>query len=137
MRYSLVAVDFLPPPAVSATLSHIAADLAANRLHPLPHVVHDLGAVRAALRQMSQARHVGKIVVRARTLQQNQGPDKVRLRAVAGLATCGWMNMHGLLKALPLKCFRSAHPHCLASSVSPLPSLPPCRVLWSSLEASA
>ena len=75
--YSLVAVDFLPPPAVNATLSRLAADLASGALRPLPHVVHDLAAVRAALRQMSQARHVGKIVVRARTLQQQQGVDKV------------------------------------------------------------
>ena len=77
MRYSLVAVDFLPPPAVQATLSRLAADLASGALRPLPRVVHDLAAVRAALRQMSQARHVGKIVVRARTLQQQQGVDKV------------------------------------------------------------
>ena len=79
MGYSLVAVDFLPPPAVNATLSRLAGDLASGALRPLPHVVHDLAAVRAALRQMSQARHVGKIVVRARTLQQQQGVDKVGL----------------------------------------------------------
>ena len=33
------------------------------QLHPLPSIVHDIGAVVAALRQMSQARHVGKVVV--------------------------------------------------------------------------
>jgi hypothetical protein len=37
--------------------------------------------VRAALRQMSQARHVGKIVVRSRTLQQQQGEEKVCVSA--------------------------------------------------------
>ena len=78
VRYSLVAVDFLPPPAVQATLSRLSADLASGALRPLPRVVHSLAAVRAALRQMSQARHVGKIVVRARTLEQQQGVDKVR-----------------------------------------------------------
>lgn len=78
MRYSLVAVDFLPPPAVQSTLSRLAADLASGALRPLPRVVHSLAAVRAALRQMSQARHVGKIVVRAHTLDEKQGVDKVR-----------------------------------------------------------
>jgi hypothetical protein len=81
--YSLVAVDFLPPPAVETILGRLAADLASQALKPLPRVVHDLAAVRAALRQMSQARHVGKIVVRARTLQQQQpGSSKVRLLTV-------------------------------------------------------
>ena len=81
MLYSLVAVDFLPPPAVNATLTRLAADLCAGSLRPLPNVVHDMAAVRGALRQMSQARHVGKIVVRAHTLKQEQGSDKVSWRA--------------------------------------------------------
>ena len=34
------------------------------QLRPLPLIAHDMGAVAAALRQMSQARHVGKVVVR-------------------------------------------------------------------------
>ena len=76
VSYSLVAVDFLPPPAVNATLTRLARDLSNGALHPLPRVLHELRAVRAALRQMSQARHVGKIVVRARTMQQQHGECK-------------------------------------------------------------
>jgi len=86
VRYSLVAVDFLPPAAVNASLSRLAADLSCGALRPLPHVVHGLSAVQAALRQMSQARHVGKIVVRARTLEQQQGVETVRLAR----ERCGW-----------------------------------------------
>jgi NADPH:quinone reductase-like Zn-dependent oxidoreductase len=82
VAYSLVAVDFLPPPAVNASLNRLAADLASDALRPLPRVLHEVAAVRAALRQMSQARHVGKIVVRARTLQQQQGTSKVNWLAV-------------------------------------------------------
>ncbi|KAL4451846.1 hypothetical protein ABPG75_007508, partial [Micractinium tetrahymenae] len=89
VRYSLVAVDFLPPPAVNATLSRLAADLSSGALRPLPHVVHGLAAVRAALRQMSQARHVGKIVVRARTLQQQQGEEKGSVVVTGGLGMIG------------------------------------------------
>ena len=65
VAYSLVAVDFLPPAAVNTSLSRLSSQLAAGVLKPLPQVVHSLSAVQAALRQMSQARHVGKIVVRA------------------------------------------------------------------------
>ena len=34
------------------------------QLRPLPMIAHGMGAVASALRQMSQARHVGKVVVR-------------------------------------------------------------------------
>ena len=38
MRYSLVAVDFLPPPAVSASLTRLSGQLADGVLKPLPQV---------------------------------------------------------------------------------------------------
>ena len=65
MAYSLLAVDFMSPPALHSALMRVSAGLAASRLRPLPMVAHNMGAVAAALRQMSQARHVGKVVVRA------------------------------------------------------------------------
>ena len=64
VRYSLLAVDFMSPPAMHASLMRLSAGLAANQLRPLPLIAHGMGAVAAALRQMSQARHVGKVVVR-------------------------------------------------------------------------
>ncbi len=79
MSYSLVAVDFLPDQAVNSSLRRLAANLSSGALHPLPAVVHNLVSVQAALRQMSQARHIGKIVVRSPTLQQHhEGTDQVR-----------------------------------------------------------
>ena len=65
MAYSLVAVDFMSEAALHAALSRVAADAGSGAIRPLPLISHGLGSVGAALRQMSQARHVGKIVVRA------------------------------------------------------------------------
>ena len=64
LHYSLLAVDFLPPSAIQSGLVKLTTSLAAGLLHPLPQAVHDSADVHSALRQMSQARHVGKVVVR-------------------------------------------------------------------------
>ena len=37
--------------------------LAEQQLRPLPVLLHDFGDIRAAMRDLSQARHVGKVVV--------------------------------------------------------------------------
>ncbi len=70
LHYSLLAVDFLPPSALQSGLLRLSTSLAAGKLRPLPQAVHDTGSEQSALRQMSQARHVGKIVVRS-TQQDN------------------------------------------------------------------
>ena len=54
MRYSLVAVDFLPPPVIGATLRKVAGRLSSGELRPLRHISHCLGNVAAAFRQMIQ-----------------------------------------------------------------------------------
>ena len=89
VRYSLVAVDFLPPPAVNASLSFLSSQLAAGVLAPLPQVVHSLSAVQAALRQMSQARHVGKIVVRAPAVEAAQAAPGSTVVVTGGLGSLG------------------------------------------------
>lgn len=68
MSYSLVAVDFMSEAALNTALTRVAKGVAVGKLRPLPQVLHSLSAVQAALRQMSQARHVGKVVVRAPAL---------------------------------------------------------------------
>jgi hypothetical protein len=68
--FRLLAVDFLPEGVIQQQLATIAAGAAAGVLRPLPVVAHGLGSVAAAMWQMSQARHVGKIVV---TCQLPQG----------------------------------------------------------------
>jgi NADPH:quinone reductase-like Zn-dependent oxidoreductase len=72
VHYSLVAVDFMSEHALHAALSRVAGGVSAGALRPLPQVLHSLSAVQAALRQMSQARHVGKVVVRAPALLEAQ-----------------------------------------------------------------
>jgi NADPH:quinone reductase-like Zn-dependent oxidoreductase len=65
VAYSLLAVDFMPEAGLHAAMVRLSARLAAGVVRPLPGAVHDLRNAAAALRQLSQARHVGKVVVRA------------------------------------------------------------------------
>jgi NADPH:quinone reductase-like Zn-dependent oxidoreductase/acyl carrier protein len=73
VSYSLVAVDFLPAFSLHTAMAKLSAQLAEGLVHPLPAAVHGLGNVAAALRQMSQARHVGKIVASSSAQQPSQG----------------------------------------------------------------
>ena len=64
VTYSLLAVDFMSEEALHESLMRISAGISSQVLSPLPTISHSMGAIVSALRQMSQARHVGKIVVR-------------------------------------------------------------------------
>ena len=66
VSYGFVAVDFLPNDRLQASLQQVAVGVAAGVLRPLPLAAHGLHSVAAALRQLSQARHVGKVVVSSR-----------------------------------------------------------------------
>jgi hypothetical protein len=90
VAFRLLAVDFLPAGVIQQQLATIAAGAAAGVLRPLPVVAHGLGSVAAAMRQMSQARHVGKIVVN----NPQQGAieaaaEQVGCRACSRPACCG------------------------------------------------
>ena len=61
--YTLLALDFLPASALQSGLLRMSTALAEGKLQPLPQAVHDMHNAHAALRQMSQAKHVGKVVV--------------------------------------------------------------------------
>ena len=100
MRYDCVAVDFLPPAVLGASLQRLSALLAAGRLAPLPRVTFSFDAAAAALRQLAQAQHVGKVVVR---LPPAAGPTVATsgswaitggLGALGSLAA-GWLASHG------------------------------------------
>ena len=67
LHYSLLALDFLPQQAIHACMMELSASLAAGRLQPLPVVVHSMSNVQSAMRLMSRARHVGKVVVEIHT----------------------------------------------------------------------
>ena len=126
VAYSLVAVDFLSDPAVNASLLRLSSDLGSGVVHPLPNIVHGMGTVQSALRQMSLARHAGKIVVRTPTMQQSHGGLQARAASKAPAAQhwSEWLN-----------CAARQHPKH-ASRVTTHPCMP-CREpsLW--LAASA
>ena len=78
----------------------MAGGVAAGALRPLPLIAHDMGAVAAALRQMSQARHVGKVVVRAPAAGRRIQPAG-RVIVTGGLGTLGqlvtaWMQQQSV-----------------------------------------
>jgi NADPH:quinone reductase-like Zn-dependent oxidoreductase len=61
----LLAIDFMPPAVLQQLLLQVSSDLATGKVAPIRAAVHDTAAVHAAMRQMAQARHVGKVVVSA------------------------------------------------------------------------
>ena len=63
LHCSLLAVDFLPPSAVHSALTRAAQAVSSGSFCPLPQIMHHLSNTNSALRQMSQARHVGKVVI--------------------------------------------------------------------------
>ena len=67
LHYSLLALDFLPQQAIHACMKALSASLAAGQLQPLPVIVHSVRSVQSAMRLMSRARHVGKVVVEMET----------------------------------------------------------------------
>ena len=88
MQYSFVAVDFLPNSSVHAALSQVCAGVCRGQLRPLPTASHGLGAVAAAMRQMSQARHVGKVVISSPPLSPLSAPHG-RVIITGGMGTLG------------------------------------------------
>jgi NADPH:quinone reductase-like Zn-dependent oxidoreductase len=103
VSYSLVAVDFLPAFSLHTAMAKLSAQLAEGLVHPLPAAVHGLGNVAAALRQMSQARHVGKIVVRQRHMpvHNEMAAAEGTVMLVGGTGTLGtlmvaWLSEQGV-----------------------------------------
>lgn len=67
VRYQLLAVDFMPEEILQIHMEHVGQGLASGQLKPLANVCHNFNSVATALRQMSQAQHVGKVVVTRHT----------------------------------------------------------------------
>jgi NADPH:quinone reductase-like Zn-dependent oxidoreductase len=98
--FSLLAVDFLPESVAQSALQRVAAGVAAGQLAPLPTVSYSLAAAAAALRQMSQARHVGKVVVSS-SLASQPCHKLGRVVVTGGLGAlgslvAGWLCGHGV-----------------------------------------
>ena len=89
MAYSLVAVDFMSAEALYAALTRVANSAATGAIKPLPHTTHSINSVSAAMRQMSQARHMGKIVVRMPADGAAQVQPAGSVVVTGGLGTLG------------------------------------------------
>ena len=61
VRYSLVAIDFLPPAVLQSSLAQLGAMLAGGRVAPLQSLTYSFEHAAAAFRQFAHAQHVGKI----------------------------------------------------------------------------
>jgi hypothetical protein len=75
INYALLAVDFLPPSVLNSTLQKIANELATGQIKPLRQISHPMGSVANAMRQLSQATHVGKVVTTVDTLGDGFGQN--------------------------------------------------------------
>eukprot|EP00883_Tetradesmus_obliquus_P011533 jgi/Sobl393_1/4315/SZX67650.1 len=103
VAYSLLAVDFLPDEGVQSALQRVAAGVAAGQLAPIPIVCHNLASAAAALRQLSQASAVGKVVVSAPQLaspelraagSSNASPGRIIITGglgALGLLVASWL----------------------------------------------
>lgn len=65
VHYTLLALDYLPKQAMQSCMLELSAALSAGKLKPLALSVHSMHSTQAAMRQMVQAKHVGKVVVAA------------------------------------------------------------------------
>ena len=100
VSYNLLAVDFLPGGVVQTALQKVAAGVAAGMLRPLPTIAHELSSVVAAFRQMSQARHVGKITISPSPAQKPSVHLPGLVVITGGMGTLGslvaqWMVQQG------------------------------------------
>jgi NADPH:quinone reductase-like Zn-dependent oxidoreductase len=65
VHYSLLAIDFLPPPLLGRLLRRVADKMADGRLRPLRSLSYSLASAAAAMRALAQAAHAGKVVAAA------------------------------------------------------------------------
>jgi hypothetical protein len=123
VAYTLVAVDFLDNQAVHTALSRLTSQLAAGTLQALPQVVHSLAEVQAALRQMSQARHVGKIVTRMPAPASAQAPTAGTVLVTGGLGTLGSLTAAWLAQVSKLHVHVTGRSGRFADCTGPLAAL--------------
>ena len=100
LHYSLLAVDFLPASAIHSALTRAAQAVSSGSFCPLPQVTHQLQNAQAALRQMTQARHVGKVVVTCSPAQHPVSSAHGRWVITGGVGSLGsmassWLSQHG------------------------------------------
>ena len=63
LRYNVIAIDMLPAHQLASTLASVACMLARGDVAPIAASMYSLGSTSSALRHMSMAKHVCKVVV--------------------------------------------------------------------------
>ena len=95
ISFGYVAVDFLPEPALHSAMQQLSRRLAFGTLRPLPSANHGMQSVVSALRQMSQARHVGKVVVSNQLPSSSSLPPTSKGDAFGGKVISGTVMIVG------------------------------------------
>ena len=98
LHYSLLAVDFLPPSALQSALTRAAQAVSSGSFCPLPQIMHSISSTDSALRQMSQARHVGKVVITAANSTQQISNPSSNWQITGGLGSLGCLTADWLMK---------------------------------------
>lgn len=96
VHYTLLALDFLPKQAIQSCLMELSGALSAGKLKPLPLSVHSMRSTQAAMRQMVQAKHVGKVIVTAEnpTTTSDSHTGLIAITGgtgALGSAVCRWL----------------------------------------------
>ena len=73
LQFSLLAIDFLPKSVIQSTLKAIARMLGSGTILPLKNICHSIGNASSALRQLSKASHVGKVVTASLSSNVSKG----------------------------------------------------------------
>jgi acyl carrier protein len=93
-------------------MTRLSAQLASGAVQPLPGAVHDISAVAAALRQMSQARHVGKVVISTAATAASEGPAATAWQG--RVVVSGGTGTLGVLVANYLSAQQAQHVHLVS-----------------------
>ena len=116
ISYNLLAVDFMSAEALHKALMRVAMGVSSNELRPLPLVSHQMSAVVEAFRQMSQARHIGKIVVRPISTMESSA----HLRSSLISGGTGRLCLYLLRSTIAFYCFSVFSAECIALTQEPL-----------------
>ena len=95
--YSLIAMDFMRPSTLGPALRSLSVALGGGLITGLPVSRYALSDVRSAMRAMSGARHVGKIVIATGSRQSERS---ISIGRGAGILVTGGLGSLGTLVSL-------------------------------------
>ena len=101
--YKFVALDMLPVPVVSALLDKVSRLVSAGFARPPATLSHHINDTSKAMRSMSRAQHIGKIVLKCpKSLIEDPGGMKYRAVITGGMGSLAG-SVVGMLKDRPMQ----------------------------------